>query len=62
MQKLQNYQASRSNSCHLQRPSSQAKARVMTLTVIDLHSKIARFFNFRILGGNTHLNFLFIGI
>ncbi|SVA75647.1 uncharacterized protein METZ01_LOCUS128501 [marine metagenome] len=35
---------------------------MMTLTGIDLQSKIARFFNFRILGGNTYLNFLFIGI
>jgi len=26
----------------------------MTLTGIDLQSKIARFFNFRILGENTH--------
>ena len=26
----------------------------MTLTDIDLQSKIARFFNYRILGENTH--------
>jgi len=41
-------------------PRHKAKTRMMTLTGIDLQSKIARFFNFRILGGNTHLNFLFI--
>ena len=34
----------------------------MTLTGIDLQSKIARFFNFRILGENTHSNFLFIEV
>ena len=34
----------------------------MTLTGIHLQSKIARFFNFRILDENTHQNFLFIGI
>jgi len=33
---------------------------MMALTGINLQSKIARFFNFRILGGNAHLNFLFI--
>ena len=34
----------------------------MTLTDITLQSKIARFFNFRILGENTHQNIVIIGI
>jgi len=34
----------------------------MTLTGIDLQSKIARFFNFRILGEKIHQNIVFIGI
>ena len=34
----------------------------MTLTDIDLQSKIARFFNFRILGENAHPNIVFIEV
>jgi len=35
---------------------------MMTLTGIDLQSKIARFFNFRILGENAHPNIVFIEV
>lgn len=34
----------------------------MTLTGIDLQSKIARFFNFRILREKIYQNIVFIGI
>jgi hypothetical protein len=35
----------------------------MTLTGIDLQSKIARFFNFKILDGKVlHSNLVFIGV
>ncbi len=34
----------------------------MTLTGVDLQSKIARFFNFKILGENTHSYLVLIEI